>query len=290
MQLVAAKEEGADEETTKIGQNAQRLLDVLSDHHKLLATLLLANAAAMEALPIFLDVLVPSWLAIVLSVSLVLIFGEVIPQAVCTGPSQIAIAVKMICIVKFMMFVLYPICKPIGLILDCVLGHHGTKRYTKKNLKELIRLHEITKAKGDGDDENAEPDQLTHEEVGILLSTIDLRHMNVCDKSVFIRNENVYMIDENRVIDKKLIAEIVSKGYTRFPVCQAGYDGRIGYGIRLRGILGVKRMLAVKKDGSATIKQAIDRTDMDYTPTTYVAKIPTCLHCSEFSKRLRHLY
>jgi metal transporter CNNM len=41
----------------------------------------------MEALPIFLDNLVPSFWAIVISVTAVLFAGEVIPQAICTGPS-----------------------------------------------------------------------------------------------------------------------------------------------------------------------------------------------------------
>lgn len=46
----------------------------------LLSTLLLNNAIAMEALPIFLDALVPSWLAIIISTTAVLVFGEVLPQ------------------------------------------------------------------------------------------------------------------------------------------------------------------------------------------------------------------
>ena len=53
-----------------------RGLQVLKRPHWLLVTLLLVNAAAMEALPIFLDRLVsPTW-AIVLSVTAVLFFGE----------------------------------------------------------------------------------------------------------------------------------------------------------------------------------------------------------------------
>lgn len=44
--------------------------------HLLLVTLLLCNAAAMEALPIFLDKMVPSYMAIALSVTAVLFFGE----------------------------------------------------------------------------------------------------------------------------------------------------------------------------------------------------------------------
>jgi len=46
----------------------------------MLVTLLLCNAAAVEALPICLDRLVPaSWMAIVISVTGVLAFGEIIP-------------------------------------------------------------------------------------------------------------------------------------------------------------------------------------------------------------------
>ena len=46
-------------------------------------TLLLWNAVAMEALPIFLNHLVSPFYSILLSVTLVLLFGEIIPQAIC---------------------------------------------------------------------------------------------------------------------------------------------------------------------------------------------------------------
>ena len=48
---------------------------VLKRPHLLLVTLLLVNAAAMEALPIFLDRLVSPTIAIILSVTAVLFFG-----------------------------------------------------------------------------------------------------------------------------------------------------------------------------------------------------------------------
>lgn len=46
-------------------------------HHLLLVTLLLANSVAMETLPLFLDRLVPSWAAVLVSVTAILLFGEV---------------------------------------------------------------------------------------------------------------------------------------------------------------------------------------------------------------------
>jgi metal transporter CNNM len=78
----------------------------------------------MEALPIFLDSLVPSYLAVLISVSAVLFFGEIIPQAVCTGPSQLKIAAGIAPVVRFMMVALGIIAYPIAKILDKLLGVH----------------------------------------------------------------------------------------------------------------------------------------------------------------------
>ena len=48
------------------------------------STLLLVNAACMEALPLFLDRLLNPVGAILLSVTAILLFGEIIPQALCS--------------------------------------------------------------------------------------------------------------------------------------------------------------------------------------------------------------
>ena len=58
----------------------KKIKNVLKRKHLLLVTLLLANAVAMEALPIFLDSIMPAIAAIILSTTAVLIFGEVLPQ------------------------------------------------------------------------------------------------------------------------------------------------------------------------------------------------------------------
>ena len=62
---------------------ARAILPLLKNRHLLLVTLLIGNATAMEALPIFLDRLVSPYMAILLSVTMVLIFGEILPQAIC---------------------------------------------------------------------------------------------------------------------------------------------------------------------------------------------------------------
>lgn len=63
---------------------AAAIAPLVSNAHFLLVTLLLCNACAMEALPLFLDSLADPLTAIVVSVTAVLVFGEVLPQAVCS--------------------------------------------------------------------------------------------------------------------------------------------------------------------------------------------------------------
>jgi hypothetical protein len=53
---------------------AAKLLPVISQHHLLLVTLMLWNASATEALPIFLSGLVPEYVAIIISVTLEKLF------------------------------------------------------------------------------------------------------------------------------------------------------------------------------------------------------------------------
>lgn len=63
---------------------ASRLIPLVAKPHWLLCTLLLCNAACMEALPLFLDRLLNPVSAVLLSVTAILLFGEIIPQAVCS--------------------------------------------------------------------------------------------------------------------------------------------------------------------------------------------------------------
>ena len=109
-------------------EDAYKVLPILAKRHWLLVTLLLMNAICMEALPIFLHKIVPEFLAIVISVSLVLLFGEIIPQAYCTGPYQVKIAAYVAPLTKALMYGTYPISYPISLLLDHLLGEHTKSR------------------------------------------------------------------------------------------------------------------------------------------------------------------
>jgi metal transporter CNNM len=81
---------------------AKPIIEILNNHHLLLSTLLLSNALALEALPIFLDKIVPTYIAIIISTASVVIFGEVLPQAYCTGQHKTTIGYYMSSFIKLL--------------------------------------------------------------------------------------------------------------------------------------------------------------------------------------------
>jgi metal transporter CNNM len=64
---------------------AEIIYPLVNRNHRLLVTLLLMNAVAYECLPLFLDELMPTYLTILFSVTVLLVFGEILPSAIFTG-------------------------------------------------------------------------------------------------------------------------------------------------------------------------------------------------------------
>ncbi|XP_058080294.1 DUF21 domain-containing protein At4g33700 isoform X3 [Magnolia sinica] len=121
-------------------KHAAKILPVVKKQHLLLCTLLICNAAAMEALPIFLDSLVTAWGAILISVTLILLFGEIIPQSVCSRYG-LAIGAAVAPFVRVLVWICYPVAFPISKLLDYLLGHGHVALFRRAELKTLVNLH-----------------------------------------------------------------------------------------------------------------------------------------------------
>jgi len=127
-------------------EQARKVIPLIKDHHRLLVTLLLMNAAANEALPLFLDKIVPGYVAVILSVTLVLFFGEIIPSAIFSGPKKLAIASNLAPLVRIILWLLCPLAWPIGKALDRFLHDEDDEergfmqKYDCHEISALVRL------------------------------------------------------------------------------------------------------------------------------------------------------
>jgi metal transporter CNNM len=215
---------------------AAKIIPVISKRHWLLVTLLLCNAVAMEALPIFLDKVVDEYVAIAISVSLVLIFGEILPQAVCTGRSQLRIASLLSPLTFGLMYLSFPISYPISLFLDWLLGKHSKSRFCNTELKNLIELHTseaLNKLNidGDGDDEQG----LLNEQANLMISAIEIKEKLAVEMMIPI--DEVFMLDYNQFINERMLHVILDKGFSRIPVYLNDKHNIIGI-LRLKQLIG----------------------------------------------------
>ncbi|KAG0472641.1 hypothetical protein HPP92_014498 [Vanilla planifolia] len=144
--------------------NAAKILPVVKNQHFLLCTLLIGNSLAMEALPIFLNSLVPAWGAVLISVTLILAFGEIIPQAVCSRYG-LKVGARTAGIVRLLLIIFFPVAYPISKLLDWVLGKGHFALLRRAELKTLVDMHGNEAGKGG---------ELTHDETTIITGALDL--------------------------------------------------------------------------------------------------------------------
>lgn len=210
--------------------NCCKIQNLLKSKHRLLVTLLVSNAAAMEALPLFLDKLVPSWLAVVLSTTLVLFVGEIIPQSVCTGPRQLEIAAGLAGFTKVLMIILYPINEPLRLLLDYLFEESEENayknRYVNSDLQALINLHTIKSLKFDNTNNNSNNNNnnssikedfgLDEDQANFMISSIEAKNIKV--KHVLIPIDKTFVFDYDKKIDYDSIKLIDESGFSRIPV------------------------------------------------------------------------
>lgn len=112
-------------------KQAKRIMPILNQRHWLLVSLLIMNTATMETLPLCLNEIFSEVVSVIISVTVVLIFGDIIPQALCSGPNQVKIASNTAWLVLTIMYLTSPLSYPIALLLDVCFGKHGKSRYFK---------------------------------------------------------------------------------------------------------------------------------------------------------------
>ncbi|BBN15517.1 metal transporter CNNM [Marchantia polymorpha subsp. ruderalis] len=216
-------------------KHAAKILPVVRNQHLLLCTLLIGNALAMEALPIFLDSLVEAWGAILISVTLILMFGEIFPQAICTRYG-LAVGAFMSPVVRLLVMVFFPVSYPISKLLDKMLGKGHVALFRRAELKTLVDMHGNEAGKGG---------ELTHDETTIIAGALELTEKTAVHAMTPI--SSVFSIDINAKLDLTLMNMIMSNGHSRIPVYSGSHTNIIG-------LILVKNLLAIRAQDEVPVR------------------------------------
>jgi metal transporter CNNM len=206
---------------------AIKIHPVIANPHRLLVTLLVCNAGAAEALPLVLDRLTDPITAVIISVTVVLLFGEIIPQAACSAYG-LEIGALSAPFVRILMFLTAPLNYPIAWVLDRVLGHRQTALFRRGELKALVDIHGQGQAFGG---------QLSPDEVRIIKGALDLTNKRA--KAAMTPLDMVFMLSLDDVLDEATLTAILASGHSRIPVHRPGNKSDI------LGILLVKELILV---------------------------------------------
>ncbi|XP_057800816.1 DUF21 domain-containing protein At4g14240 isoform X2 [Salvia miltiorrhiza] len=245
-------------------KQAAVIFPVVQKQHQLLVTLLLCNAAAMEALPLYLDKLFHPVVAVILSVTFVLAFGEIIPQAACSRYG-LAVGANCVWLVRILMIICYPIAYPIGKILDSVLGHQDAL-FRRPQLKALVSIHSQEAGRGG---------ELTHDEATIINGALDLTEKTAEEAMTPI--ESTFSLDVNTKLNWETIGKILARGHSRIPV----YSGNPK---NIIGLLLVKNLLTVRAETETPVSSVSIRR-MPRVP----ADMPLYDILNEFQKGGSHM-
>ncbi|XP_069475171.1 metal transporter CNNM4 isoform X2 [Ambystoma mexicanum] len=211
---------------------ARKIEPIRRKGNYLLCSLLLGNVLVNTTLTILLDDLIGSGLgAVVASTIGIVIFGEIVPQALCSRHG-LAVGANTIVLTKFFMLVTFPLSFPISKLLDCILGQEIGTVYNREKLVEMLKVTEPY-------------NDLVKEELNMIQGALELRTKTV--EGVMTQINDCYMIASDAVLDFNTMSEIMESGYTRIPVYEEDRSNIVD-------ILYVKDLAFVDPDDCTTLK------------------------------------
>ena len=201
----------------------------------LLCTLLLGNVLVNTSFTILLDGLIGSGIAAILgSTAGIVIFGEIMPQSICSRHG-LAVGAHTIWITRFFMIVTFPVSFPISKILDWILGDEIGTVYDRRQLQEMLKV-------------TAEFNDLEGDEMNIISGVLNYKSKTV--EEVMTKLDDCYLLDILSILDFRTIASIMQSGHSRIPV----FDGERH---NIVGLLLVKDLAFIDTDDCTPLRSVI---------------------------------
>lgn len=223
--------EGEDEAQAKA---AKIIYPIRSNGNLLLCTLLLGNVAVNSMLSILLSDKAGGIIGLVSSTILIVIFGEIIPQALCARYA-LRIGSTTVPIVRVIMVILYPLAAPLAFVLNKVLGNELATTYSSAEMRKLLEIHV---KEGRFDQETAEA------------MTGALKYKEIAVKDVMTPLEFTFMLNADEKLSFATIAKIFKTGYSRIPVYEVSVNNVIG-------LLFVKDLIFIDPEDDTPVRNFV---------------------------------
>jgi metal transporter CNNM len=183
---------------------AKRILPLRNRTHLILASILLTNVAAVSATSLVLNQKLSGWLAGILATLLIVVFGEVIPQAL-FSKNALYWSSLFAPLLRIMVGVTYVVSRPLESLLNKLFPKEKAKLQSRQELG-LIMTEHLTNSSSELDDS----------EIEIVRGALTLSKKRIRDIMTPIR-QTFWLTPETKLDDAK-IDEIKERGFSRIPI------------------------------------------------------------------------
>ncbi|MBU0470259.1 MAG: DUF21 domain-containing protein [Nanoarchaeota archaeon] len=198
----------------QLGQKDAKLIFPLRKKgNLLLSTLILGNVAVNTTLAIFLGSIAKGVIAGIIATGLIVVFGEIVPQAV-FARHGLRFGARLVWLVKIAMFIFYPIAKPISWFLDRWLGGGLPTKFSRRELRLFIR------------EQRKHAEEIKHREFELLERGLLFSATKV--KEVMTPKKNVFFLTEDLLLTKETLKKIHYRGHSRIPVLNTKKNKVVG--------------------------------------------------------------
>lgn len=191
--------EGDDE---RFKEYATKIYPLRKRGNLLLCTLLLGNVAVNSLLSILTADKFGGTVGLLSSTFLIVIFGEITPQAFCQRYS-LEVGSAMVPVVRVILVLLYPIAFPLSYALDKALGEELATTYSSSEMLKLLQIHVA--------EEVMHPDTAT-----AMKGALKFKDLTV--KEVMTPVAMTFMLSAEERLTFETIAKIFKTGYSRIPI------------------------------------------------------------------------
>lgn len=216
---------------------AKNILPLRQLGNQLLCTLILGNVMVTTLIAQITDSNLHGWVATILSTALITLGGEILPQALMSAHA-LKVGSKSAPLVKVFIALFYPVCKPLSMFLDAVIGTDPGQIYERNELKKLMFMHAAHSAESG----------LNEGEVDLMMGAMELHEKTVV--SVMTPLHEIFMLEANERLSEETIHYISEHGHSRIPVYQTHKHNIIG-------VLFAKDLLMINPEENTKIIQLV---------------------------------
>lgn len=190
----------------KLGdKHAKNILPLRRNVHLLLGSILFTNVAAASATAIVLGDAMNGFVAGLISTLLLVIVGEVFPQAL-LSKNALLWSSRFSGLLRLMVILTYPASKPLQILLDKLFPTTGRPLQSRGELGLIIAEHHLSN----------DQSELDEDEVEIIRGALQLSEKRVSDITTPIKK--TYWLTPETKLDGKRIDEVKMRGFSRVPI------------------------------------------------------------------------